>query len=106
MSTQLYVENLGSSVASFDLENLFEDYGTIVSAKVNTNPATGRNGGRGVVVMGTDDEADAAIAALHGALLDGRAMTVRVNRPGEAARPRAEAGSQPSKVPAASTPKG
>jgi RNA recognition motif-containing protein len=77
MSTQLYVGNLGNSVASFDLENLFGDYGTIVFARVKTNPATGMCSGCGVVEMGTDDQADAAVAALHGSHFDGRAMTVR-----------------------------
>ena len=81
MSRQLYVGNLGNSVASFDLENLFADYGTIVSARVKTNPATGKCSGCGVVVMGTDDQADAAVAALHGSHLDGRAMTVRPTSP-------------------------
>jgi RNA recognition motif-containing protein len=81
MSRQLYVGNLGNSVASFDLENLFADYGTIVSARIKTNPATGKCSGCGVVEMSTDDEADAAVAALHGSSLDGRAMTVRASPP-------------------------
>jgi RNA recognition motif-containing protein len=81
MSRQLYVGNLGNSVASFDLENLFGDYGTIVSARVKTNPVTGKCSGCGIVEMGTDDEADAAIAALHGSHLDGRAMSVRAGSP-------------------------
>ena len=81
MSRQLYVGNLGNSVASFDLENLFSDYGTIVSARIKTNPATGKCTGSAVVEMGTDDEAEAAVAALHGSHLDGRAMTVRPSPP-------------------------
>ena len=87
MNRQLYVGNLGCSVASVDLENLFGDHGAVVHARVKTNSITGKNGGHGFVEMGSDDEARAAIAALHGAELDGRAITVRETRAGESVGP-------------------
>jgi len=45
--------------------------------------ATGRPRGIGFVTMGTPEEAQKAIAALNGAQLGGRALTVNVARPRE-----------------------
>jgi RNA recognition motif-containing protein len=81
------VGNLGCSVARVDLENLFSDYGAVVRAKVNTSSKTGKSSGVGFVEMDTDQEADAAIAALHGTRLDGRAITVRACSPSECEDP-------------------
>jgi RNA recognition motif-containing protein len=87
MSKQLYVGNLGCAVAGIDLENLFEDYGAVVRVRVKTNPATGKTSGYAFVEMGSDDQACAAIAGLHGTELDGRAITVRETRAGEVTGP-------------------
>ena len=76
MVVKLFVGNLGNSVSRFDLENLFSDHGTVVRSGVGTSSATGKHNGTGFVEMGSDDEAEAAIAALHGTELDGRAMSV------------------------------
>jgi hypothetical protein len=48
-----------------------------VRAEIITNPATGRKTCHGVVEMSSNDGATAALAALNGERLDGRAMTVR-----------------------------
>jgi cold-inducible RNA-binding protein len=93
MGSKLHVGNLGCSVARVDLENLFADHGDVLRAGISINPATGKNRGCGFVEMSSQREADAAIAALHGTELDGRAISVRA----AAADERAPSGREPSK---------
>jgi cold-inducible RNA-binding protein len=50
---------------------------------VITDRATGQSKGFGFVEMGSDQEANAAIAALNGKEMDGRAVTVNEARPKE-----------------------
>jgi len=84
MGKKLYVGNLGYGVRSNDLQQAFSAHGTVRSAEVITDRATGQSKGFGFVEMGSDEEARAAIAALDGAELDGRAIKVNEARPKEA----------------------
>jgi RNA recognition motif-containing protein len=84
MGKKLYVGNLGYSVRSSDLERLFAAHGAVRSAEVITDRTTGQSKGFGFVEMGTDQEANAAIAALNGKEMDGRTVTVNEARPREA----------------------
>jgi RNA recognition motif-containing protein len=77
----LYVGNLGYDVADGDLMKLFEAHGTVESAQVIMDRDTGRSKGFGFVEMKTDQEAQAAIAALNGQDNGGRALTVNEARP-------------------------
>jgi RNA recognition motif-containing protein len=86
MGKKLYVGNLAYSVTASDLEKLFEPYGRVESAQVIADRDTGQSKGFGFVEMGSDQEAQAAIAALNGKESDGRALTVNE------ARPKAEGG--------------
>ncbi|SBT07983.1 RNP-1 like RNA-binding protein [Candidatus Accumulibacter aalborgensis] len=83
MGKKLYVGNLGYNVDKSDLEKMFAAHGTVASAQVITDRETGRSKGFGFVEMGTDQEAQAAIAALAGKSLDGRNLTVNEARPQE-----------------------
>ncbi len=83
MGKKLYVGNLGYGIGSSDLERLFTAHGTVRSAEVITDRATGRSKGFGFVEMGTDQEAQAAIAALNGKEIEGRSITVNEARPKE-----------------------
>ncbi|MDD2729281.1 RNA-binding protein [Malikia spinosa] len=83
MNNKLFVGNLPYSVNDGSLQQNFSEYGTVVSAKVMTDRETGRSKGFGFVEMGTDEEAQAAIEALNGMSVDGRAITVNVARPKE-----------------------
>lgn len=83
MGKKLYVGNLGYGVTSSDLEQLFTPHGTVESAEVIADRATGRSKGFGFVQMGSDQEAQAAITALNGQSHDGRAMTVNEAKPRE-----------------------
>ncbi len=83
MGKKLYVGNLPYDVSSSDLEQLFSEHGTVTSAEVISDRATGRSKGFGFVEMSSDDEADAAISALNAKEHAGRALTVNVARPRE-----------------------
>jgi RNA recognition motif-containing protein len=86
MGKKLYVGNLAYGVTDADLQRLFEAHGTVQSAQVIMDRDTGRSKGFGFVEMGSDQEAQAAITALGGQQMDGRALTVNE------ARPKAEGG--------------
>jgi RNA recognition motif-containing protein len=80
MGKKLYVGNLGYSVTDGDLAKMFEAHGTVESAQVIIDRDTGRSKGFGFVEMKTDQEAQAAIAALNGQDAGGRALTVNEAR--------------------------
>ena len=81
MGKKLYVGNLSYNVTGSQLEQLFAAHGAVQSAEVINDRDTGRSKGFGFVEMGTDQEAQAAIAALHGTQMDGRALTVNEAKP-------------------------
>src|SRR5207237_4074871 len=83
MGKKLYVGNLSYQVDSSELEQLFGQHGTVVSAQIINDRDTGRSKGFGFVGVGSDDEAQAAIAALNGQEHGGRALTVNEARPRE-----------------------
>ena len=83
MGKKLYVGNLSYGVSDGDLQQLFEAHGTVQSAQVIMDRDTGRSKGFGFVEMGSDQEAQAAIAALNGKEVDGRSLTVNEARPKE-----------------------
>ena len=91
MGSKLYVGNLSYNVTSSDLEQLFAQYGTVQSAEVISDRDSGRSKGFGFVQMGSDEEAQAAIAALNGQQHDGRDLTVNEAKPRED-RPRGGGG--------------
>jgi RNA recognition motif-containing protein len=83
MGSKLYVGNLSYNTTGSDLEQLFGQHGTVQSAEVIADRETGRSKGFGFVQMGSDDEAQAAIAALNGQQHDGRNLTVNEAKPKE-----------------------
>src|SRR3954453_18138900 len=83
MGSKLYVGNLSYNVTSSELEQLCAPHGTVQSAEVIQDRDTGRSKGFGFVEMGSDEEAQAAIAALNGQEHDGRALTVNEAKPKE-----------------------
>ncbi len=92
MSNKLYVGNLAYTVRDEDLQQQFSAFGQVQSAKVMMERETGRSKGFGFVEMGSADEAQAAIAGLHGQNVGGRDLTVNVARPMEARPPRTGGG--------------
>lgn len=83
MSKKLYVGNLSYNVSNSELEQIFAAHGTVESAHVITDRDTGRSKGFGFVEMGSDQQAQAAINALHGKEVGGRSLTVNEARPRE-----------------------
>jgi RNA recognition motif-containing protein len=81
MGKKLYVGNLTYGVTDSDLEQMFAAHGTVQSAQVIMDRDTGRSKGFGFVEMGSDQEAQAAIAAMNGKEVEGRALTVNEARP-------------------------
>ena len=92
MGNKLYVGNLPYSVRDNDLEQAFGQYGGVTSAKVMMERDTGRSKGFGFVEMGSDAEAQAAIAGMNGQSLGGRSLVVNEARPMEARPPRTGGG--------------
>ena len=88
MGNKLYVGTLPYSVRDSDLEQSFGQFGAVTSAKVMMERDTGRSKGFGFVEMGSDAEAQAAIAGMNGAPLGGRNLVVNEARPMEPRPPR------------------
>src|SRR3989440_10281722 len=83
MGKKLYVGNLAYGVTDAALSQMFEAHGTVQSAQVIMDRDTGRSKGFGFVEMGSDAEAQAAIQALNGKDVEGRALTVNEAKPRE-----------------------
>jgi RNA recognition motif-containing protein len=83
MEAKLYVGNLPFTVGDADLQSLFSQAGTVKSAQVIKDRASGRSKGFGFVEMSSSDEAQGAITMFHGKDFSGRALTVNLARPRE-----------------------
>ncbi len=83
MGNKLYVGNLAYSVRDESLQAAFAAYGTVTSAKVMMDRETGRSKGFGFVEMASAAEAQAAMNAMNGQPLEGRAIVVNEARPRE-----------------------
>jgi RNA recognition motif-containing protein len=83
MSNKLFVGNLSFNTSENDLHDAFAAFGSVTEANLMMDRMTNRPRGFAFVTMSTPEEAQAAIAGLHGNDLDGRALTVNVARPRE-----------------------
>jgi len=88
---KLYIGNLPFSATDADLREVFGAHGTVTDAIVMMDRTTGRSRGFGFVTFSTPEEGKAAIAALSGADMGGRNLTVNEARPMED-RPRGGGG--------------
>jgi heterogeneous nuclear ribonucleoprotein A1/A3 len=86
MSKKLFVGGLSWGVDDHGLREAFAPHGEITEAKVINDRETGRSRGFGFVTFTDSEAADAAIAALDGTDLDGRA--IRVNEAQQRGGPR------------------
>jgi RNA recognition motif-containing protein len=73
---KLYVGNLSFEAQDETLRAAFASYGEVSSATVIMDRTTGHSRGFGFVEMPSQTEAQAAMSALNGSSLDGRALTV------------------------------
>jgi RNA recognition motif-containing protein len=76
----MYVSNLSFHTGEDDLKKLFEEFGTVSSAKVITDRETGRSRGFGFVEMGSEEEGNVAMKSLHNKEIEGRALSVTIAR--------------------------
>lgn len=76
MSKKLFIGNLSYDVQQSDLEQLFGDYGPVVSCNIVKDRETGRSRGFGFVELEDGERADAAVKELDGRELVGRAIRV------------------------------
>ena len=83
MNTKLYVGNLSYNTTENDLQDAFAAHGPVVSVDLIMDKMSGRPRGFAFVTMETKEGAQAAIAAMNGANLDGRDLTVNEARPRE-----------------------
>ncbi len=76
----MYVSNLGFHTSEDDLRKLFEQFGSVSSAKIISDRETGRSRGFGFVEMGSEAEAQQAMSKLNNKEIEGRALSVTVAR--------------------------
>ena len=81
MNKKLYVGGLPYSVTDDRLHELFSAHGTVESANVITDRYSDQSRGFGFVEISTQEEAEAAIAALDGTELEGRSLKVNIAKP-------------------------
>lgn len=83
MGSKLYVGGLPYSATESELNTLFAEHGTVESARIIADKFTGQSRGFGFVEMSIAEEAKAAITALNGSQMGGRALTVNEAKPME-----------------------
>lgn len=100
-AASIYVGNLNFRTTAEELRVVFEESGTVSSARVIMSQENDRSRGFGFVEMPNAEEAQAAIRNLNGRELDGRVIVVKLAGPGEASGPSrpAAGGGRPASQP-------
>jgi len=80
---KLFVGNLSFNTTENDLQDMFAAHGTVLETNLMMDRETGRPRGFGFITMSGPEEAEAAIQALNGKSIDGRALTVNIAKPRE-----------------------
>ena len=76
MGNRLYVGNLSFNATTDSIRDWFASCGTVTDVHVVMDRESGRSRGFAFVTMGTDAEAQKAIAETNGAMMDGRSLRV------------------------------
>ena len=87
MNTKIFVGNLSFDTTENDIQDLFTPHGTVIEVNLMLDRATGRSRGFAFVTMATPEASEAAISALSGHNIGGRALTVNEARPREERAP-------------------
>jgi len=85
---KIYVGNLSFETTENDLQDLFEPHGAVNEVHLMMDRFTSKSRGFAFVTMNDDAQANAAMSALNGRELNGRALNVNEARPREERRPR------------------
>jgi cold-inducible RNA-binding protein len=91
---KLYVGNLAFETTENDLQDLFEQHGTVNEVNLMMDRMTGKSRGFAFITMGDATQANAAMSALNGRELNGRGLNVNEARPREE-RPRPNGAKRP-----------
>jgi RNA recognition motif-containing protein len=83
LSNKLYVGNLAYTTGDQDLRDAFAPFGNVQSASVVIDRDSGQSRGFGFVEYGSSAEAQQAVDAMNGTMVDGRTLNVNVARPRE-----------------------
>ena len=78
----IFVSNINYATKDYQLQELFEEFGEVTSAKIITDRDTGRSKGFGFVEMG-DEEGKQALEALNQKEFNGKILNVTEARPRE-----------------------
>jgi RNA recognition motif-containing protein len=84
MSINIYVGNLSFNANEGELRELFEQFGSVDSAKIITDQFTGRSRGFGFVEMSNREDGLRAIENLDSKDFSGRSLKVNEARPKKA----------------------
>jgi cold-inducible RNA-binding protein len=90
---KLYVGNLSFETTENDLQDLFDQHGSVNEVALMTDRMTGKSRGFAFVTMNDKAQAEAAITATNGKELNGRTLTVSEARPRDE-RPRPMGGNR------------
>lgn len=74
---KLFVAGLPYDMDTRDLQEMFELYGSVVSAKVVTDRETGKSKGFGFVEFASKAEAQEAMQLLNGKTIGGKLLTIK-----------------------------
>ncbi len=80
---KIFVGSLPWAVDDQRLNEMFSQYGTVISAVVLKDKMTGRSRGFGFVEFQEDSAADEAVKQMNGADVEGRKLVVNEARPRE-----------------------
>jgi cold-inducible RNA-binding protein len=80
---KLYVGNLSFETTENDLQDLFEQHGTVNEVHLMMDRLTGKSRGFAFVTMNDDEQAKVAMSATNRHELNGRALSVNEARPRE-----------------------
>ncbi|MDF7809125.1 RNA-binding protein [Pontiellaceae bacterium B12219] len=92
MEKRIYVGNLSYNSTEEDIQQLFEQAGTVVSCQLMLDKFTSRSRGFAFVEMETVEEANSAVAKFNEKDLDGRSLRVNIAKPREERAPRPQGG--------------
>ena len=85
---KLFVGNLPRETSEEELNELFAEFGAVVSCKIIKDRETGQSRGFGFVEMTSSDEGNKAMTELQGKEVRGRALVVNEAREQKSREPR------------------
>jgi cold-inducible RNA-binding protein len=83
METRLYIGNMSKELTEQDLRAMFTEAGAVKTVDIVMDSKSGRPRGFAFVTMNSQEEAEKAIALIHGKEINGQAMKVNITLPRE-----------------------